>query len=244
MANGIYVATSSSISQLRHLEVLSHNLAHANTAGFKADRVSYRETAAKIDSAAAQADPTKGDKRYTDTMQTNARLAPGELIRTDNPLDLALTGNAFLRVQTPQGERLTRNGRLMLGADGTLKTLQGHAVLDSGGRPMRLNVQRAPVIDASGRIAVDGKSLGQLGVTAVDLKVGLHKDSQGLFIPPEETSTLDGNSQVQQGFLEDSNVSPIQLMVELIEVQRTFSALQQAITTHGELDSRAARLAQ
>ncbi len=241
MANGVYVATSGSVAQLKHLEVLSNNLAHARSAGFKADRVTFQRVM-RQDAAAAAPHPGSPDKRYADALETTPRLEAGPLTQTDNPLDVALGGNAFLRVDTPQGQRLTRNGRLMRGSDGVLRTITGQEVLDAKGARIRLPPDRVPAIDAHGNITAGRLRVGKLDVVGVDLAAGLDKDAAGLFMIPARRAPLSADAQVLQGWVEESNVQPVGTMLDLIKIQRTFSALRQVITTQGELDKLSNRL--
>lgn len=245
MANGIYIATSGSVAQLRRMEVLSNNLANSGTSGFKADRVSFEQVQRQATGEDLEADPIR-EKHFVDVRPGGPSMDAGPLTRTDNPLDVAITGNGLLRVRTPAGERLTRDGRLMMGRDGTLRTQLGHTVLDSGGSAIRLPPDQVPSIREDGTITVRGRSsdvIAKLGVTAVDLNDDLQKDPEGLFIPPTDGAARpDATLSVQQGFVEESNVQPVRAMLELIEVQRTFSALRQVITASGEMDSSAVRL--
>jgi len=244
MSKGIYVATSGSVAQLRHLETLSNNLANARTAGFKGDKVDFETVRAKSvrDGGENGADPAGLDKHFVDVRERRTDLTAGPLTRTDNPLDVAVSGNGFLTVQTERGTRLTRDGRLLLGRDGSLRTHSGHAVLDAGGRPVHLPPDRVPTIDEQGNIRAGSATIGRLGVVGVDLREGLEKDGEGLFVPPTDEAALVPGTTVLQGHLEESNVRPVQAMLELVEVQRTFAALRQVITTSGELDRLAAKL--
>lgn len=244
MARGIYVATSGSMAQLRHLETLSNNLANVRTAGFKGDRLTFEQVTAE-QRGAEEAGVDLPDKAFVDVRERATDLSEGPLTRTDNPLDVALSGNAFLRVETERGERLTRGGRMLLGRDGTLRTLTGLAVLDDRGRRIVLPTDKVPRIDERGAISTEGGGeFVRLGVSAVDLRRGLEKDPDGLFVPPGAEAVPLPQNAVMQGFVEESNVSPVKMMLELIEVQRTFSALRQLITASGEMDQLAARLAQ
>ncbi|MCA9514479.1 MAG: flagellar hook basal-body protein, partial [Myxococcales bacterium] len=99
MAKGIYVATSGSMAQLRHLETLSNNLANVRTAGFKGDRLTFEQVTAQDNGEALDLP----DKTFVDVRERATDLGEGPLTRTDNPLDVALSGNAFLRVETERG---------------------------------------------------------------------------------------------------------------------------------------------
>jgi len=249
MGKGIYVATSGSIAQLRHLEVLSNNLANVRTAGFKGDRVTFEEVIARAtdtgnpqDVAPAQAQG-EAAKHFSVARSAPPEMAPGPLTRTDNPLDLAVTGNAMLQVQTERGVRLTRGGQLMLGRDGAIRTATGNLVLNEAGKAIVLPPDTLPEIDPTGAISADGIELGQLGLAYVDPQGAMDKDEDGLFVPPQQRVAPSQDASVMQGHVEESNVSPVRMMLDLVEVQRLFSALRQVISTNGEMDAQAARLA-
>lgn len=251
MSKGIYVATSGSLAQLRHMELLANNLANARTSGFKSDRMSFEEVLAGERAAAngggvrgesrAGRRPDEVDKRYVQARGAPSDMGPGALTQTDNPLDVAVTGNLMLEVETRNGVRLTRGGRLVLGRDGTLMTNAGNPVLSDKGKRIVVPPDQVPEIDADGRIHTEHGEVARLGLASPDLGKGLVKDPSGLFMrAPDVKPSAD--AQVMQGHIEESNVSPVRVMLELINVQRTFSALRQVITTSGELDAAAARL--
>ena len=129
MANGIYVATSGTVARLQQMEVLAQNLANAKVAGFKRDEVSFKEV---INDRRGDA-PADDDKSFVQTTEVRTRLEDGQLRETQNPMDIAITGDGFLRVETARGERLTRNGRLMMGKDGSIRTQTGLKVLGEDG---------------------------------------------------------------------------------------------------------------
>lgn len=239
MANGIFVAASGAMGQLRQLEVLANNLSHANTPGFKSDEVTFREVIADETSRGRGPD----DTRYVQLEATKVRREQGEVQRTGNDLDVALTGNAYLKVRSSRGEHLTRNGRMIIGGDGSLRTIEGHQVLDRSGRGIRIPQTSAIRIDDRGTLTTaEGTEVGRLGVQGVDSKAELRKQGEGLFQPVAE-APLTSESQVIQGFIESSNAQPVRSMIHLIEVQRAFSALQQAISTYQEVDRNAVSLA-
>lgn len=240
MAKGIYVATSGSIAQLRHLEVLSNNLANVRTAGFKGDRMTFEEVVAKGD---PNIDPRQPPKHFATTKGRDPDISAGPIQQTDNPLDVAITGNGMLRVQTPRGVRLTRDGQMMLGRDGTLRTSSGALVLSDKNRPVVVPPDSIPEIDPTGAISADGLELGQLGISYVDPTQPLTKDPDGLFLPPAREAPPSADASVLQGHVEESNVSPIRVMLDLVAVQRTFSALRQVISTSGDMDQLATKLA-
>lgn len=246
MGKGVYVAASGSMSRLQQLEVLANNLAHVNTPGFKRDAVTFQQVLADNGRPDLQLDPQLQDKGYAQTVGTHTRLDAGELVRTDNTLDVAVRGDGWLNIETPRGTRLTRNGRLMRGSDGLLKTQLGYPVLDQAGQRIALPPDRPPVIAEDGGIRAGTLELGRLAVTRVDVQATqLKKDPDGFFVPPDEGVAPPTGGQppaVLQGYLEDSNVSPVSAMTQLIEVQRHFQALHQVISAYQRMDEAANRL--
>jgi flagellar basal-body rod protein FlgF len=238
MAKGIYVATSGSMAQLRHMEQISNNLANSRTAGFKADRLTFNEVVANNENIAGA---KERDKHFVDVATISPDVSTGPLSRTDNPLDVAVTGNGLLKVETARGLRLTKGGQLMLGRDGTLRTVTGHAVLNDKDQRIVLPPDSVPEIDDDGAIWTDYGQIGRLGIASVDLARGLDKDPDGLFMPGAEAQP-SADLKVLQGHLEDSNANPVRMMLDLIRVQRTFSALRQVITASGDMDQLASRL--
>ena len=251
MANGIYVAVSGSIAKLDQLDVIANDLANAKTPGYKHDTVTFESVRADLENAVAAGDidiDAVVDKDFVQATDTFARLSQGPLQRTSNPLDVALVGNGFLRVQSERGERLTRDGRMMLGRDGTLRTLRGQAVLDMRGRRIKIPPAVTPEIALDGTIRDNGRPIAQLGIRAVDPEARLLKDREGLFTPEPQAAGAQPQPpianawEVMQGYLEQSNASAVRLMTELIEVQRNFEALHQVINTNSTMDRTATRL--
>jgi flagellar basal-body rod protein FlgF len=164
VGKGIYVATSGSIAQLRQMEVLSNNLANARTTGFKSDRVTFAEMLATNvtnpvgprpggpDGVQPRTQVAERDKHFVEPRGAPSDMTGGSLVQTDNPLDVAITGNGMLRIETPRGVRLTKGGQLVLGRDGLLMTTSGHPVLSDQGKRIMLPPDQIPEIDPDGTI--------------------------------------------------------------------------------------------
>ena len=243
MSNGIYVAVSGSIANMDHLEVVSHGLAQANTTGFKGDKLSFEQVRLVGPGETAEIEDLQ-DKDFVKARQTHVNTRQGELMRTGNALNIALTGNGYLRVQTEQGERLTRDGRMMVNAEGLLMTTSGNKILGMGGREIYLPPEQRPTFDADGTIKAGSEVVGNLGILGVAEGAELKKDAAGLIIPPDAKgqAPLTTMFGVHQGHLESSNVKPVEMMVQLVNVQRNFEALHQVIQTYRRMDTAANRL--
>lgn len=216
--NGMKQAASAMRYLQRRQEVVANNLANVDTHGFKGERVFARMLG---DGMGPVADTT------TD-------LRGGALRQTGAPLDLAIGGDGFLVVDTPNGERLTRGGSFRLDDEGRVVDARGNALLTDGGP---LIVQGGTVeVDGAGRIRVDGRDVGTLRVEDVPPGTELLHEEGTLFIAAEGTIPVDGGDrQIRQGHLEDSNVSSIDALVDMISIQRAYAAAQKSMVTLDEI---------
>jgi flagellar basal body rod protein FlgG len=203
----------------RRSEVVTHNLANAETAGFRGQKVFSEMLADGV--------PRVGTR--TDTRE-------GALQQTGSPLDLALRGEGFLVVRSDEGEQLVRTGSFTLDREGRVLDPQGRELMADNGP---LVLPPGPVeIDTQGRVMVAGVDVGRLRVElaspataaaqtpgrgrAVDLK------ATGAEVPIEARS-------IRQGYLEDSNVQALESLVELAVVQRSFDAVQNSVRVLDEV---------
>lgn len=206
----------------RQQEVVANNLANATTAGFKAERTFAHLLAA---------DETPAIGTATDRSQ-------GALTITHAPFDLALEGEGFFVVETPQGEQLTRGGAWGLDADGMLIDARGAKVLgeDDPRGPLRgpISIPREATevrITRDGSVLADGVLRGKLRVEQVPRDVALEHAGDGRFVAPQERSAMTADARrVRQGALEESNVSSVGSLVSLIDIQRAYGAVQRAIS--------------
>lgn len=210
----------------RKQEVLAHNLANASTNGFKAERIFGR--------AVGNANPVAD--RALD-------LREGAVRPTGEPLDIALQGQDFLVVQTGVGERLTRGGSLRLDAAGRLVDQAGNAVLGDTGEivlpPGDIRVSE------DGTIRVDDRRVTALRVERPLPGADILSEEGGLFVAGADRAAVPAEQRrVLQGSLEESNMSPLEAMVDMISVQRAFAAVQSTvITLDGVRDTIANQLA-
>lgn len=201
----------------RRQEVVSNNLANVDTNGFKAERVFAQ--------ALTDALPVPGAR--TDR-------SGGALVQTDAPLDVALGGAGFMVVQTPAGEMLTRAGSFRIDPDGQVVDPNGNLLLGEQG-PITLGRGRVE-IDERGIVREDGREIARLRLESVPAGENLAHAGGGLFFPsPARGELPEGERVVRQGFLEGSNVNAIDSMVEMITVQRAYTAVQRTITTLDEV---------
>ncbi len=225
MGNTVYRAVSGSLAELKRLDVLANNLAHADTPGFKADRLRFSEV--------------MKDGRATghvDLPESRVDTSPGALRVTDNPLDLAITGDGWFVVDAEGEQQLTRMGSFRRGANGALETQGGHPVLSSSGEPLNLpDLPGQPIsVSSSGEVRVGDQPVGSV-FRARAAPDTLEKAGLGLF-RTSGAIVHDPSVGLQQGVVEESNVNPVTSMTEIVTVQRHFDALQQALRSYREID--------
>jgi flagellar basal body rod protein FlgG len=251
MIKGLYSAASAMLANLSRHGTLSHNVSNLDTPGFKQVLVSlddFIET-----SVVDPPGPTAGARslRQTSLRQTSLRrigdlglgvestpemvdFSPGGLRFTGQPLDLALQGPGFFRIQTPNGERYTRDGRFVRDVEGSLVTVDGYPVLDDGGQPIELPAGDL-FISGDGALMVNGTEAARLGLAAFDNPESeLERDLPNTF-SAAGAPTGEELGSVHQGYLEMSNANPAQLMTQMVAVSRAYEASQQMVQTQDEL---------
>ena len=126
-------ALSAQLAIEKRLDTLANNLANARTVGFRAEEVKFEEYVKQ--SAEFNGDPTSLASAGTTYLSTDA----GEITQTGNPLDLAVTGDAYFAYQGANGPIYTRDGRMRINQAGQIETLTGKALLDVGGAPLQID---------------------------------------------------------------------------------------------------------
>lgn len=232
MNSGMYAALTGNLSAQRRLEVISNNLANANSTGFKADQIQFESVLANVKNSTPA--PVFSNERYS------TDFSPGAMQRTDNQFDVALDGDGFFVVNTPQGPAYTRQGNFRRGQAGTLVTADGYEVQGTGGA---INLPAGRVeVGVSGQVTVNGNQVGTLSV--VDFPkpyTNLAKTGSGLFVTvTPQAPTASPATQVKQGYLESSNVKVVVEMARMIEASRYFEICTKAVRTYDEMNSRAA----
>jgi flagellar basal-body rod protein FlgF len=229
MENGPLVGVSRLIALERELDVVSNNIANVNTTGFKADNVVFQEHLMPL----ARANQFRGNDRQVSFVQDRATwldLSQGSIEQTGNPLDVAVSGNAFLTVQTPRGERYTRNGALQINSTGQLVTSEGLQVVGQNGPIVFQPNDREISIGIDGTISVrEGQNTtdsqrGKLKLASFDQPQLLQKDGNSTFMAPNGVAPqIPTNPRVNQGAVEKSNVKSVMEMTRMVEVTRTYT---------------------
>lgn len=227
-------AASSMAALAQSQERLANNLANANTAGYKRDRIFVEALNERLDAERAP----RSDRRMTQWSDGEQ----GRLESTGNPLDVALSGDGFFVVNDEDGaERYTRAGHFVIGPDRTLRTPTGLEVQGDAG-PIQLPEDAANIVIArDGQIEAGGQQLGRLRVVNVDDPMQLERLDGATFAAEGMEVTEVDDPTVLQGHVEMSNVNPVDAMTDMISNFRLFESQQRMMRTSDELLGRITR---
>ena len=255
MVKGLYTAYTGMINQEHRMDVLTNNLANADTNGYKKEGA----TAQSFDSILAYKikDNSEGYRLAKRTGVHNPGVKIGEgytdfsqgpLKTTENPYDLALTDKGFFAVEftDKQGEtsvKYTRDGNFTLNESGELVTQDGDRVLGTNGQPVKIDPLKDTQINVQGQIIQDGKVAATIQVTDFEDYNYLKRKGENYYEPTDGRTEKDTTSKVYAGYLETSNISVVTEMVNMITVSRAYETNQKVITTYdGTLDIAANQL--
>jgi len=242
MENASLVGLSRQVALSRELDVVANNIANLNTTGYKADGSLFEEFL----SSKARAAETGARISFVWDRGVWHDMSQGPIEHTGSPLDVAVDGNALLVVQTPRGERYTRNGSLQINASGQLVTSDGNPVLgDAGPITFQPNDQQVS-ISRDGTISVrEGTSnvdsaRGKIRLVTFNNPQQLQKDSGSTF-------SATGGAQPQaattggliQGAIEKSNVRGVVEMSRMIEITRSYTQIANLLQQQGDLGQSA-----
>jgi flagellar basal-body rod protein FlgF len=245
MENALLIGLSRQTALARQLDVVANNIANVNTAGYKADNTLFEEY---LNTPAHEDNFVGRDRRvsFVQDRGTFRDMTQGPVEQTKNPLDVAIDGSGFLAVQTPDGERYTRDGNLHINNQGQLVTIAGNPVLGASG-PIVLqqtdhDVNITPdgtitVVEGSGRTDSIRGTLRVVSFTDAQkmLKEGLNLYSAGEGGAPQ----ADTKSRIQQGFIEKSNVNSVVEMSRMMEINRAYTSIATLMQQQGDLQKNA-----
>ena len=222
MENTALVALSRQIALRREMAVISNNVANINTQGFKRGATLFEEYLGDT----ADAKPFEGydrDLSYVWDRATLRDMDQGAMQVTGNELDFAVDGEGYFVVETPRGERFTRDGAFSRSEEGFLVTTSGYPVLGQGGL-IEVPEEGQFTIEADGTISVDQVEQGRLRLVSFD---AMHKldHEEGNLLASQEPGLEDLASRVRQGTIERSNVIGVVEMTRMIDVQRAYQSL-------------------
>jgi len=226
MDNSIYTTLTRQSGLMREMQVVANNIANAATTGFRQEGVIFSEHVKRV--------PGGASLSMASAAVRNTSMMQGTLTQTGGQLDLAIEGDGFFLVETPQGQRLTRAGHFSSSAEGELVTSDGHRVLDIGAAPVFLPPDSLDLAVASdGTLSAGGVPLAQIGLVLPVDPLGMIRETGVLFRADAGIEPAD-TGRILQGFLESSNVDPISQIARMIEVQRAYEMGQSLLEREDE----------
>ncbi len=234
MDNSVYIALSRQTALFRKMDMVANNVANANTTGFQSEHLLFDDYIVKHDRATKNA--------FAQDIQSYRNTMDGPIKSTGGALDVAINGDGYFVVETPQGQRYTRAGNFQLDGNGILITPEGFPVLDEGGQRIEFGAQdRNIVIGEAGNIAVDGEERGTLGVVEFANQQFMTQVGNNIF-KTDQAPQPAINSRVVHGAIEDSNVSGVQEIVELVELSRSATSTAKFIEVMYDLQRKASNV--
>jgi len=227
MKPSINLSSSGALRQERRFQLISQNLSNVQTVGYKKDVPVFS-------TLFSQALDHSGDEKQDTSVVS---FQQGSIEKTGNSLDLAIEGEGFFKVMTPNGIRYTRAGHFKLDKEQRLTHANGFPVLGRRGE-IRLNGKEM-VVEKGGSVKLNGEEADRIALVTFADPTQLRKEGNNLFASeaPEGEKEVEGASLLQ-GYLEQSNVNSIEEMVKLIDALRTYESCIKVIQSRDDLNGK------
>lgn len=233
MENASLVSLSRQIALQRQMNVIANNMANVTTAGYKSDGLVFEEFLAP-EARMTDLGRRDGQISFVHDIFTFNDFSEGNFVQSGNELDVAVGGNGWLVVETPDGERYTRNGQLKLNSDGQLVTNEGHPVLGQGGPITFAQEETGITIARDGTISSSAGQKGSLRVVEFENMAALRKQGATLFQTDDTPEPVE-NPNIIQGMVEKSNVNPVIELTRMMDTVRAYTSIARSIQQQGEL---------
>jgi flagellar basal-body rod protein FlgF/flagellar basal-body rod protein FlgG len=228
MDSGYYAAMTGLVARTQALDIAATNLANAGTPGYRAEQEYFRSALLGPDAQDSQLGKTVNNFGLLGGDRLN--LGQGAFEQTGNPLDLAIEGEGFFQVQTPNGPRYTRDGGFHRTPAGLLVTASGDAVLSATGQLIPIPPGEVSV-GADGAVSVAGGVVATVGVFTFPKGTKLTAEGANRYLAPTNLPpVLAKNSTIHQGAIENANQGVIPGTLNLLLVQREAEMMQRALT--------------
>jgi flagellar basal-body rod protein FlgF len=217
------------------MDLVANNIANVNTPSYQREKMMFVEYLVKPH----QNSPMSFVQDYG----TARDLSAGQLTKTENPLDVALSGDGYFTVETDRGPRYTRSGRFQLNADGQISTQQGFPVLSTGGQPITVPPDTSTIsIATDGTISAGTQAIDTIGIVTFNDAQKMQRETGNLFSADEAPAPAP-NAKVLQGMLEEANVNAVVEMTRMIEIHRAYESNQRLLQDeHDRLKQAISRL--
>ncbi len=236
MNNTLLVSLSHQLAAYRSMDVIANNIANASTPAFKREGMKFEEFLAQMKPSEAD----KGPQQVSFVVDRGVvrDLREGRIERTGAPFDMAITGQGYFVVQTPEGDRYTRDGHFQLNSEGQLVNSSGQKVMGEGGELTFTADDGEIHIAADGTITGKQGQLGKIRLVSFENESLLQKEGASLYVTDEAPQQAD-KGRIQQGMLESSNVDPVLEISHMIEVSRAYQMTASLTQSQQDLMKRA-----
>lgn len=224
MIRGAQISADGMSNEKQMQDVLADNLANSNTSGYKSYNIVHKLKAQEVQGVSV------GSEAY----DTSFDFSQGAMRQTGNPLDLAIQGEGYFAVLDAQGDiSYTRNGHFNLDSNGFLVNQHGDQVLDGSFAPIFIGLEGVNSVNflRNGQVQVNGDYVTTMKSFVFPEGTAIVRKGQGNFVPAQEGIALETNfnSTLQQGFIEQSNVSSIKTSTDMIQIERDYESNQKAL---------------
>lgn len=220
--NTILITLSRTTALERRMNVIANNIANINTPAFKANGTLFSEFLEGRSGSGAS---------FVQDIGSYTNFVDGPLLSTDNPLDLAIKGEGFFTVESPDGPRYTRHGVFHLNQAGQIVNSEGYPLLSNAGAPIAIPAGATEIdINENGVVSTAEGDVGTIGLVRFENPQVLQKESGSLFSSTETGEPATG-ATVHQGMIEGSNVQAVIEMANMIQVSRSYQSAQRMIET-------------
>ncbi len=227
MDNSYYTTLNRQSGLMAEMRAVANNIANLSTNGFRKEGVIFAEHVADLGRGEPSLSMATAEGRVINLQQ-------GPLAQTRATFDFAIEGEGFFMIDTAEGPQLTRAGSFTPSPEGELVTSDGHRLLDLGGTPIFVPTgARSIALAADGTLSADGTPLAQVGLfLPADINDLSHRGGTR-FAAPGGVTPVEGGT-ILQGFLESSNVNPVEEIARMIEVQRAYELGQKFLDREDE----------
>lgn len=233
MSTVMNIVAASMHNDADQMSVVAQNMASANVVAYQQRIPVLRDEFARV-AESTRADTVDAAMTATvPSLELAVDPTPGTLSETSEPLNVAVQGNGYFVVDSAQGQLLTRRGDFHVDASGTLCAFSGDPVVGTEGE-IRIK-GGTPQINADGTVLVANQVVGHLEIAQPASGATLQPAGDGFFTSSGGQVSAGSAAQVRQGFLETSNVSPVNQMVTLMQVIRHFEAGQRFVRAYDEM---------
>ena len=214
------------------MDITANNLANVNTTAFKAEHPLFEEFLVKR--------LNEDDVSFVQDYGSYRDLREGEFTRTGRPLDIAISGDGYFSIETPDGVRYTRNGSFRLDTEGTIVSINNQPLLDENGRTIKVDVQFQDVsIAPDGTITTGEGQTQKIDVVKFNNPQILKQVGNGLYDAEDYASVPAVDVQIMQRTLEKSNVQPILEMTAMIDIMRAYQSAQKLLDSEHDMQMKA-----